>query len=101
MQCPWGPFQVHAVLLYVTSFFFQVALGSGRLLAEPEAGARPCNPARQMVPSGLPTPVAAQHPVTLASPWPSLPPRVDNYAWLRDDSRSDPDVLAHLVRSTL
>lgn len=22
--------------------------------------------------------------------------RVDNYYWLRDDSRSDPDVLAHL-----
>ena len=78
-------------------FLCQVVLGSARLLAEPEAGHRLCNPAREMVPFGLPTPVTAQHPVTLASPWPSLPPRIDNYTWLRDNSRSDPDVLAHLV----
>ena len=77
---------------------FQVALGLARLLAEPEAGGHTGNPAREMVPSGLPTPVTAQHPVTLASPWPSLPRRNSNITWLRDDSREDPDVLAHLVR---
>ena len=102
MQCEARrslPRSIHTVIK-IPAFMCQVVFGSARLLAEREAGDRTCNPARKMVPSGLPTPVTAQRPVTLTSPWPSLPPRVDNYSWLRDDSRTDPDVLAHLVRLT-
>jgi oligopeptidase B len=42
-------------------------------------------------------PVAAIKPHTVASPNGS---RVDNYYWLRDDSRSSPEVIAHLSAET-
>jgi len=77
----------------------QVALASARLLPQPAASTGVCNPAHDLVPAGVTPPRAQQRPTTLSSPWPALlPARVDDYAWLRDDSRTDRAVLAHLVR---
>jgi len=46
-------------------------------------------------PAGVPAPpVAAVKPFTVQSPHGN---RVDNYYWLRDDSRQSPDVLAYLA----
>ncbi len=43
-------------------------------------------------------PVAAIRPHTVASP---NGDRIDNYYWMRDDSRADPDVLAYLTAETV
>ncbi len=49
------------------------------------------------VPPSSQPPIAAIRPHTVASP---NGDRIDNYYWMRDDSRADPDVLAHLTAET-
>ena len=72
-------------------------LSSARLFSGLHFDSSICNPASTLVPTGTTAPNTDRRPVTLESPWPSLPPRIDNYNWLRDDSRASPKVLAHLV----
>lgn len=50
-------------------------------------------PAAKLTPPGMPPPVAAQYPHPVSGP---RGVRVDPYFWLRDDSRSRPEVLDHL-----
>ena len=52
-------------------------------------------------PAGVPVPVARKEPKQLkASPsFSDAPPRVDNYAWMRDDGRNNSAVLSHLQAS--
>lgn len=48
--------------------------------------------------AGVPAPVTPKHPELLHAnaSWADVPPRTDDYAWLRDDARNDSAVLSHL-----
>lgn len=50
-------------------------------------------PPAKLTPPAMPPPVAAQHPHAVNGP---RGLRIDSYYWLRDDSRSRPEVLDHL-----
>ncbi len=47
---------------------------------------------------GLQAPVAQSRPQRIQGTW--GPPREDDYAWLRDDARTNPDVLTYLAEAS-
>src|SRR5688500_12975036 len=61
--------------------------------SEPPRADPPPQPARPPVPTGPRAPMAEQRPHEVQSPNGT---RVDPFFWLRDDTRKDPQVIAHL-----
>jgi oligopeptidase B len=70
-----------------------LAVASAGLLAACAAGAPPRTESESMPQSEPVPPIAAVRPYTVESPHGS---RVDEYYWLRDDTRANPDVLGYL-----
>ncbi len=70
-----------------------LAVASAGLLAACAAGAPPRTESESMPQSEPVPPIAAVRPYTVESPHGS---RVDEYYWLRDDTRSNPEVLGYL-----